>query len=44
MNMADGVTSSILNPVRVSCYDLLYDVGRCHAVDTPEDNKPWSFL
>jgi len=42
--MADGVTLSILNLVRVSCYDRLYDVRHCHAVDTPEDNKPWSFL
>jgi len=42
--MAGGVTLSILNPVRVTCYDWLYDVGHCHAVDTPEDNKPFSFL
>jgi hypothetical protein len=42
VNMADGVTLSILNPVHFSCYDQLYDVRHCHAVDTPEDNKPWS--
>jgi len=44
VNMADEVTLSILNPVCVSCYDWLYDAGHCHAVDTPEDNKPWGFL
>lgn len=44
VNMAGGVTLSILNSVRVTCYDRLYDVGHCHAVDTPEDNKPFSFL
>lgn len=44
VNMADGVTLSILNPVHVSCYDWLYDAGHFHAVETAEDNKPWSFL
>jgi hypothetical protein len=34
VNMADGVTSSILNPASVSRYDGLYEVGRCHSADT----------
>jgi hypothetical protein len=34
VNMAVGVTSSILNPDSVSRYDGLHKVGRCHAADT----------
>jgi hypothetical protein len=34
VNMAEGVTPPILNPVPVSQFDGLYEVGRYHAADT----------
>jgi hypothetical protein len=39
----DEVTPPVLNPTYVSRYDGLHDAGRCHAEDTPEDNKPLRF-
>jgi hypothetical protein len=34
VNMADEITTPVLNPELVSRYDGLYETGRCHAADT----------
>jgi hypothetical protein len=39
VNIADGVTSSVLNHESVSRYDGLHDAGRCHAEDTRQKTK-----
>jgi hypothetical protein len=41
--MADGVTPPGLNPKSVSRYDVLYKVGRRHAVDTRQKTTNRSF-
>jgi len=34
VNMADEITTPVLNPELVSRYGGLYEAGRCHAADT----------